>query len=156
MVRRRLKTSHQRIDNTGTAETNKADAKAQEDLIYACVSGNKTSNATGVDLTFKHALSEISVKATNSNTAYQIKVTGVKLGNINSQGTFKFADATTSATSDGTWNDLKTPVAYETDFTGDNAVTLDATEKNVDASTPFILIPQTCKKEKKAASPSIL
>ena len=34
-----------------------------------------TSGTTGVELNFQHALTEISVAAKNSNTAYTVKVT---------------------------------------------------------------------------------
>lgn len=126
-----------------------SDAAAQEDLIYAAVTGNKTDNASsGITLTFKHALSEISVKAQNSNTAYQVKVKGVKLGNIISKDTFTFPTASSSTTGDGKWGNSSsttglTTGSYETDFT---EFTLTSTAANVDDSKPFMLIPQQCKK----------
>ncbi len=126
------------------SEGSKADASKQEDLIYAAVTGNKTSNGeNGITLTFKHALSEISVKAMNGNSAYKVEVKGVKLGNIINKNTFTFPTAST--TSDGTWGESATETgSYETDYT--NAITLNSTAANVDANAPFMLIPQQCAK----------
>ena len=143
----------QKIENfspatdTSGGEGSKADASKQEDLIYAAVTGNKADNgANGITLTFKHALSEISVKALNSNTAYKVEVKGVKLGNIINKNTFTFPTASTSTTGDGTWGESATETgSYETDFTS-NVVTLNNTAANVDANAPFMLIPQQCKK----------
>ncbi len=128
------------------SEGSKADASKQEDLIYAAVTGNKTDNGeNGMTLTFKHALSEISVKAMNGNTAYKVEVKGVKLGNIINKNTFTFPTASTSTTGDGTWGESATETgSYETDYT--NAITLTSSEQNVDANAPFLLIPQQCKK----------
>ena len=129
------------------SESSKADASKQKDLIYAAVTGNKADNgANGITLTFKHALSEISVKALNSNTAYKVEVKGVKLGNIVNKNTFTFPTASTSTTGDGTWGESATETgSYETDFTS-NVVTLNNTAANVDANAPFMLIPQQCAK----------
>lgn len=129
------------------SEGSKADASKQEDLIYAAVTGSKADNGeNGITLTFKHALSEISVKALNSNTAYKVEVKGVKLGNIINKNTFTFPTASTSTTGDGTWGDDASETgSYETDFTSD-VVTLNNTAANVDANAPFMLIPQQCAK----------
>ena len=131
-----------------------SDADAQVDLIYAVTPNQSkpTDNNTNVTLNFKHALSEISVKAMNSNTAYTVKVTGLQIGNVVSKGTYTLpTDATTSGTdTKGEWaisseNDDKT--SYTTNFTKDGStVTLGSDAKNVDASKPFMLIPQKCTK----------
>ena len=127
------------------SEGSKADASKQKDLIYAAVTGNKADNGeNGITLTFKHALSEISVKALNSNTAYKVEVKGVKLGNIVSQGTFKFPSASDgSASNNGKWTNTQTTTAYETDYT---SKTLGTSAEFVDNEQPFMLIPQQCKK----------
>ena len=105
----------QKIENfspatdTSGGEGSKADASKQEDLIYAAVTGSKADNGeNGITLTFKHALSEISVKALNSNTAYKVEVKGVKLGNIVNKNTFTFPTASTSTTGDGTGGESAT------------------------------------------------
>lgn len=75
-------------------------AAAQQDFVYAKSTGNNATNGTtGVELNFQHALTEISVAAKNSNTAYTVKVTGVKLGNVKTKGTFTFPSIANSAAS---------------------------------------------------------
>ncbi len=144
-------------DNTGTVTIDKdnqkvtdftpyvksggtADAAKQVDFIYAKATGNATANATnGVTLTFKHALSQIIVQAKNSNSAYQVEVSGVKLGNVYGKGDFTFG--TTSG--DASWtttSDTKNTV-YTTEWT--TATTLNGTAGTMnDANVPFMLIPQ--------------
>ena len=146
--------TEQKIENfspaTGSeSEGSKADASKQKDLIYAAVTGSKADNGeNGITLTFKHALSEISVKALNSNTAYKVEVKGVKLGNIISQGTFKFPTASDgSASNNGEWTNTNTTTAYETDY---DSKTLGSDAVFVDNEQPFMLIPQQCAKGTKS------
>ncbi len=121
----------------------KADAAKQVDFIYATAKGSANSttegeaNATsGVTLTFKHALSQIIVQAKNSNSAYQVEVSGVKLGNVYGKGDFTFG--TTSDNASWTTSGEKTTV-YTTEH---NAVTLTSDAANVDNNQAFMLIPQ--------------
>ncbi len=141
-------------DNTGTVSIDKdnqkvtgftpyvkseesADAAKQVDFIYAKATGNATENATnGVTLTFKHALSQIIVQAKNSNSAYQVEVSGVKLGNVYGKGDFTFG--TTSGNASWTTSGEKTTV-YTTEH---DAVTLTSDAANVDNNQAFMLIPQ--------------
>ncbi len=123
--------------------TSKADAAKQVDFIYAKATGNATANATnGVTLDFKHALSQIIVQAKNSNSAYQVEVSGVKLGNVYGKGDFTFGttagDASWTTTSD-------TKTSYCTEF--DTAVKLTSDAANVDNNQAFMLIPQQLAKE---------
>lgn len=63
----------------------------QVDVIAARNSGTRAANeASGVAMTFKHLLSQIEVKAMNTNTAYTVKVAGVKIGRVNSKATFTY------------------------------------------------------------------
>ena len=77
----------------------------QVDVLSATVTGNKSSNAyTGVTLDFKHALSQIEIKAKNSNTAeYTVRVLGVKLCRVNDEGDMTFQSVSTDLP---TWNNL--------------------------------------------------
>lgn len=102
---------------TGTSKTYEFTANAtiadQVDFITAYATGNKDNNASGVALTFEHQLARVSVKAYNTNSNYTYEIAGVRLGRIDSKGTFTFADA-----SDGSWSNPNTPVKYTAEFAG--------------------------------------
>ncbi len=125
-------------------------AAAQQDFVYAKSTGNNATNGTsGVEMNFQHALTEISVAAKNSNTAYIVKVTGVKLGNVKTKGTFTFPSTANSATS-WTLSDATADVgSYET--TWSNATVLTSSVSTLDESNvAFMLLPQQLEKSEKA------
>ena len=63
----------------------------QKDFVTATASGKRAANETkGVDLKFEHRLSQIEIKAKNTNTGYIYKVVGVRIGKPVSKGTFAF------------------------------------------------------------------
>ena len=65
--------------------------KDQKDFITATAKGKKSVNETsGVALKFDHRLSQIEVKAKNSNTGYTYKVVGVRIGKVVSKASFDF------------------------------------------------------------------
>lgn len=71
----------------------------QKDFVTATASGKRTDNETkGVKLTFEHQLSQIEIKAKNSNTGYVYKVVGVRIGKPVSKGTFTFGANTWALT----------------------------------------------------------
>lgn len=82
------------FDNTARILTDFSPAAAiadQKDFVAAITTGNKAGNeASGVELTFKHRLSQIEVKAKNANEGYVYKVTGVRIGQPISKGSFDF------------------------------------------------------------------
>ena len=140
-----ITSSSQRLTNFSPYTT----AAEQKDFIYAYAKGNLKGNGTdGMDITFKHALSEITVAAKNENTGYTIEVSGVKLGNIKNKGSFSFPS------SDGDGNDASwTTTEDNTDYqiTWSTPVTLGPELSSLDVSNvPFMLIPQKMQPKDKA------
>ena len=132
-----ITSSSQKLANFSPCAT----AAEQKDFVYAYAKGNLTDNGTsGVDVDFKHALTEVSIAAKNDNSAYTVEVTGVKLGNIKSKGTFSFP-AVGGATP-ASWDLTGSAVAnYETTWTTANK--LGKTVSSLDASNvAFMLLPQ--------------
>ena len=131
-------------------------AAAQQDFVYAKSTGNNATNGTtGVELNFQHALTEISVAAKNSNTAYTVKVTGVKLGNVKTKGTFTFPSIANSAAS-WTLSDVAEDVgSYET--TWSTATELSSSVSTLDeANVAFMLLPQQLEKSENASEKAYL
>ena len=131
-----------------------ATAAAQQDFVYAKSTGNNATNGTtGVELNFQHALTEISVAAKNSNTAYTVKVTGVKLGNVKTKGTFTFPSIANSAAS---WTLSTADVgSYETTWSTATALTSSVSTLD-EANVAFMLLPQQLEKSDKASEKSYL
>ena len=132
-----ITSSSQKLANFSPCAT----AAEQKDFVYAYAKGNLTSNGTsGVDVDFKHVLTEVSIAAKNDNSAYTVEVTGVKLGNIKSKGTFTFP-AVGGATP-ASWDLSGSGVAtYTTTWTTANK--LGKTVSSLDASNvAFMLLPQ--------------
>lgn len=131
-------------------------AAAQQDFVYAKSTGNNATNGTtGVELNFQHALTEISVAAKNSNTAYTVKVTGVKLGNVKTKGTFTFPSIANSAASWTLSSATADVGSYET--TWSNASVLTSSVSTLDeANVAFMLLPQQLEKSEKASEKAYL
>lgn len=120
-------------------------AANQKDFVYAVTTGSYEANGDSpVNLEFKHALAEISIKAKNSNTDYTVKVRGVELGNIWSEATFNFPKHYGHYQTEENWyfdREFDRKVNYRT--TWDNPVTLTSEASSLDAANvPFMLIPQ--------------
>lgn len=62
----------------------------QKDFITAKTNGTYADQGTLIS--FEHRLSQIEVKAKNTNAGYKYKVKGVRLANIKSEGTYSFED----------------------------------------------------------------
>ena len=133
-----------------------ATAAAQQDFVYAKSTGNNATNGTtGVELNFQHALTEISVAAKNSNTAYTVKVTGVKLGNVKTKGTFTFPSIANSAASWTLSSATADVGSYET--TWSTATELTSSVSTLDeANVAFMLLPQQLEKSDKASEKAYL
>lgn len=129
-------------------------AASQKDFVYASAKGNYVENSDNpVNLVFKHALTEISIKAKNTNADYKVQITGLKLGKIVSKATFKFPQLNRSEP--GEWYGFGTNAPttdYTTTWTA--PVTLTSEVSSLDAANvPFMLIPQqlTANKENPAS-----
>ncbi|MGN0191013.1 MAG: hypothetical protein ACI39U_05095 [Candidatus Cryptobacteroides sp.] len=111
----------------------------QEDLVAASATDQTDPGAVATPLTFKHYLTQIVVKAKNSNTDYTVEVDSVKIANFAGEGTYNFA--TTTAT-EGQVNSA-TSVNYLAGFS--SSATLDGTAKVVmddSGEGKWYLIPQ--------------
>ena len=133
-----------------------ATAAAQQDFVYAKSTGNNATNGTtGVELNFQHALTEISVAAKNSNTAYTVKVTGVKLGNVKTKGTFTFPSIANGAAS-WTLSDAAEDIgSYETTWSTASVLTSSVSTLD-EANVAFMLLPQQLEKSEKASEKAYL
>ena len=108
----------------------------QEDLV-AAYAANQAEPSGATDLTFNHYLTQVIVKAKNSNANYKIVVDGVKLANIVGNGTYTFSDnkMTAGSTADA---------VYDETFTTAKTLNADAQEVMTNAGTgKWYLIPQT-------------
>lgn len=111
-----------------------ADIASQVDFITSQASGKRSVNeASGVELTFNHQLSQIEVLAKADNEAYTYKITGVRIGQPVASGDFDF---TTSA-----WTLGSDKAIYEETY--ETPVELSATAQSVmgTAGNPM-LVPQ--------------
>lgn len=107
----------------------------QKDFITATATGSKTDEAAGVALTFGHRLSQIEIKAKNTNDGYVYKVQGVRIGQPVSKATFDFG--TTS------WQLGSVKTNYEATYAGSEK-TLTGTAASIMAveDDNAMLIPQ--------------
>ena len=128
-----------------------AAAADQQDFVVAYSTGTKADNmASGVALNFRHALSQIKVKATNKSTAgLKINVKGVKVANVKASGDFSYPTAVTSGNNAATldfalWNSSSaSKTAYSIGGTSETAVALSATAADIMFSGgSWMLVPQ--------------
>ncbi len=106
----------------------------QIDFITSSATGKRSVNeASGVELTFNHQLSQIEIHAKAANDAYTFKISGIRIGQPVATGDFDFA---TSA-----WTPSTSKAIYEETY--DTPITLTATAANVmGAEGNAMLIPQ--------------
>lgn len=127
----------------------------QKDFVYAKATGSSQSNgSTGIGINFQHALSEISIKAKNSNTAYTVDVTGAKLVNITSKGTFTFPTPSGGAASWAPSSDTGAKTDYAIEWRSSGILRLSGSETGVGSG--FMLIPQQLTKSTKASAGSCI
>lgn len=70
-----------------------ANVADQVDFITATATGDKTNETSGVALNFSHELTQVLVRAKNSNKAYTYTVKAFKIGNVSGKGNFDFTKA---------------------------------------------------------------
>ncbi len=92
------------------------DISKQFDFVTAETSGERWKDfITGVDLAFRHQMSQVELRAWGNRTDYNFEIAGVRLGNPVVEGTYDFS-ATTNSTSSGRWltdlNAFKDKVEY--------------------------------------------
>ena len=128
------------------------DVNQQIDLLVAYNTGNRTANETsGVELNFKHALSQIDVQAKCSNPNIEIVVKSIRFVNVKTKGSFTYpAQTTTAGNLDGCWapgGDLSSGADYKASFEQSKEVTLESNPASINPSNNnFMLIPQQLTK----------
>lgn len=140
------------IDNTDkkiTSYTPSTTVADQKDLVIAYNTGTKTANeASGVPLLFKHALSQIEVKAKCANANMKVEIIGVKVVSVAKDGTFTFPTATTQSGTGhelalGLWNTASSQkTAYMVRNSAPVELTKTAQSLMPSTSGTFMLIPQ--------------
>lgn len=125
----------------------------QVDLLVAYNTGNRRNNETqGVELNFKHALSQIDVQAKCSNPNIEIVVKSISFVNVKTKGDFTYpADITsTNNTLANCWNpssEVSDAAYYKASFGQGQEVTLTDSPKSINPSkNNFMLIPQQLTK----------
>ena len=118
----------------------------QQDLVVAVAKDQASSNSA-VALNFKHALSQIDVKALCTRADVQVKVLGVKLVNVANTGTFTFPTAATSndATINSQWTAGDANASYMSGVSSAVTLTKETTTAQSIMATDdhFLMIPQT-------------
>lgn len=127
-----------------------SNAEQEQDVIYAvtnktCESAyGKSSNASIVDINFRHALAQVIFKAKNTNPKWELDIENVKIQNIYSTGTYSLPLATTAANADvrGSWAIERANHNYVTHFNpvlniGAEPVVLTSADNGA-----FLLLPQ--------------
>lgn len=86
------------INNFQVAE----DIAGQVDFLTAYATGSMADNLfSGINLTFRHQLSRIEVKAKGTHKSCDIEIAGVRIANVFMQGNFEFQ----KSDADGAWTD---------------------------------------------------
>ncbi len=111
------------------------DITDQIDFISATATGDVNNSASGVELTFNHNLAQIEIKARNSNSGYVYKVTGVRLGNITSDGEFDFKTSE--------WSTGHTKKNYTAEYTTPKELSILSTSLMDPTGNNAMFIPQT-------------
>lgn len=116
-----------------------ADLAKQEDLV-AAYAPDQTDPSGATELTFNHYLTQVVVNAKNSNTAYEVKVYGVKLANLAGEGTYTFSTGNMVATAG--MKNSQTSSDYTSTFTA-KTLTSTAAEVMAERSGKWYLVPQS-------------
>ena len=121
----------------------------QQDIVTAFNKGSKEGNSNGVNLKFRHALTQIEILATNEDVRYKVEVLGSKLVRVKSKGTMTFPTDANSAASWSVDNN-------ETKSFGDKlpaSITLNATPQRVMTDgNNWMMLPQQLTEWDKATN----
>lgn len=120
------------------------DVATQKDVVVSVNTGTKEQNEqSGVNMNFKHILSQIEVQAKCSNENMKVEVKGVKLCRVSSQGTFTFPTTATDKSHEinqNLWNNSVELKDYSVIL--DSPIELNTVAKNITGSNNFQMIPQ--------------
>lgn len=120
----------------------------QEDLVAAKALNQTlalTNSSLATDLTFNHYLTQVIVKAKNSNSTYKVEVDGVKFANLAGEGTYSFSTNTMAATNEMVNSESSSD--YKAGFPA-KTLTSDAKEMMTDTEEEtgkWYLVPQEVK-----------
>lgn len=116
------------------------DVTLQKDFVYGYAEGNKGNEESGLALTMRHGLTQISLKAKNTNEGYRYKITGVRVGNFIGSGDFRFP---TNLSTFGDWMTAgKTKETYEVDYSGSSITLTPEVQDIMGAAGNVIVVPQ--------------
>lgn len=114
----------------------------QKDFVFGTATGNNSTADAGVQLTLDHKLSKIQIRAKNTNTEYEYKVSGVRIAANKDKGTFTYESKQKEEWS----TDNGSHKVYEVTFNGEKTLTEEPQiilENNDDS---FLLVPQQLTK----------
>ncbi len=94
-----------------TDYTPDTDISKHQDLMIGTASGTENNDAKGLDLTLKHILSQIEVRAKNTNAAYVYSIKGVRIVAVKGTGTYTSTETTPWAPKDD--SRVKYEVVYD-------------------------------------------
>ncbi len=94
-----------------TDYTPDADISKHQDLMIGTASGTENNDANGLDLTLNHILSQIEVRAKNTNAAYVYSIKGVRIVAVKGTGTYTSTERTPWAPKDD--SRVKYEVVYD-------------------------------------------
>ncbi len=145
-----VNSTEQKITNFTPAEAHSSTAamvELQKDLVVAYGEGTKAANeSTGLQLTFKHALAQIEIKAKNDNPTRTVKVLGVQIVGVDGKATLTLPTNNTElAWANNEEVNGSNGAHYDDLGNATTAVELDGTPKRIMKTTAgnnFMLIPQ--------------
>lgn len=132
-----------------TDYTPDADISKHQDLMIGTAWGTENNDANGLDLALKHILSQIEVRATNTNAAYVYSIKGVRIVAVKGTGTYT---STSTSTETKPWTPNLTPnwtpkenskVKYEVVYDDAKEVTAEGMSVMKTEGDNAMLIPQS-------------
>lgn len=125
------------VDNTGvkiSKYTPDPSISEQLDIIVATATGDKSNEQNGIEIKFQHQLSNIEVRALNTNEAYTFSIKGVRIAKVYPTGNLN----------NGLWEETGNLTTYQVDYTEPMTVTEDVSLLG-DEGDNAMLIPQYTK-----------